>query len=235
MPCTMWRARANRASTIPMSKRRLPPWPVRRRRPGPRAGRWLAGAGGTGTGGYRSDQPGNDPPAAKKNCLKPWRKLMWCIGVLTAQYRQRMYDLLALYARPFRRQEPVVCVDEKSKQLLGILAPPLPVQPGSAGEARLRVRPRRHLQSVRGGGTQGRAADGRGDRSPGQDRLRGLRPAPARTRLRDSAPHPFGAGQSQYPLPRVLRGRARRQGGAAAAAPRRLPLHPETRQLAEHG
>ena len=43
---------------------------------------------------------------------------MWCIGVLTAQYRQRMYELLALYARPFRRQEPVVCVDEKSKQLL---------------------------------------------------------------------------------------------------------------------
>ena len=40
---------------------------------------------------------------------------MWCIGVLTAQYRQRMYDLLALYARPFRSQEPVVCVDEKSK------------------------------------------------------------------------------------------------------------------------
>ena len=27
---------------------------------------------------------------------------MWCIGALTAQYRQRMYDLLALYARPFR-------------------------------------------------------------------------------------------------------------------------------------
>ena len=36
---------------------------------------------------------------------------MWCIGALTEQYRQRMYDLLALYARPFRSQEPVVCVD----------------------------------------------------------------------------------------------------------------------------
>jgi DDE superfamily endonuclease len=56
---------------------------------------------------------------------------MWCIGALTAQYRQRMYDLLALYARPFRSQEPVVCVDEKSKQLLRDTRAPLPVQPGA--------------------------------------------------------------------------------------------------------
>src|SRR5207249_6479752 len=67
----------------------------------------------------------------KKNCIKPWRKLMWCIGILTAQYRQRMYDLLALYARPFRHQEPVVYVDEKSKQLLRDTRAPLPGQPGT--------------------------------------------------------------------------------------------------------
>lgn len=56
---------------------------------------------------------------------------MWCIGALTAQYRQRMYDLLALYARPFRSQEPVVCVDEKSKQLLRDTRAPLPLKPGA--------------------------------------------------------------------------------------------------------
>ena len=43
---------------------------------------------------------------------------MWCIGKLTKEYRQRMYDLLDLYARPYNVKEPVVCVDEKSKQLL---------------------------------------------------------------------------------------------------------------------
>jgi hypothetical protein len=43
---------------------------------------------------------------------------MWCIGKLTQEYRQRMYDLLALYARPYEESEPVICVDEKSKQLL---------------------------------------------------------------------------------------------------------------------
>lgn len=42
---------------------------------------------------------------------------MWCIGALTAEYRERMYALLDLYARPLRPTEPVVCIDEKSLQL----------------------------------------------------------------------------------------------------------------------
>jgi hypothetical protein len=43
---------------------------------------------------------------------------MWCIGRITAEYRERMYDLLGLYAQPYDAEEPVVCLDEKSKQLL---------------------------------------------------------------------------------------------------------------------
>lgn len=43
---------------------------------------------------------------------------MWCIGRITAEYRQRMYDLLGLYAQPYDPAEPVICLDEKSKQLL---------------------------------------------------------------------------------------------------------------------
>jgi hypothetical protein len=27
---------------------------------------------------------------------------MWCIGTLSEEYRRRMYDLLELYARPYR-------------------------------------------------------------------------------------------------------------------------------------
>jgi hypothetical protein len=56
---------------------------------------------------------------------------MWCIGRLTEEYRQRMYDLLDLYARPFRQGEPVVCLDEKSKQLLKDSRTPLPIRPGT--------------------------------------------------------------------------------------------------------
>lgn len=56
---------------------------------------------------------------------------MWCVGTLTDEYRQRMYELLQLYARPHRREEPVVCLDEKSTQLLAHSRPPIPMQPGS--------------------------------------------------------------------------------------------------------
>ncbi len=56
---------------------------------------------------------------------------MWCIAALTQEYRRRMYHLLALYARPLRHDEPVVCVDEKSLQLLAHSRQPMPMKPGS--------------------------------------------------------------------------------------------------------
>ena len=31
---------------------------------------------------------------------------MWCIGEITAEYRRRMYELLALYARAYDEREP---------------------------------------------------------------------------------------------------------------------------------
>jgi len=68
---------------------------------------------------------------------------MWCVGQLTEQYRQRMYDLLGLYARPFRRDEPVICLDEKSTQLLAHSRAPLPMQPGHPA--------RQDYEYVRGG------------------------------------------------------------------------------------
>lgn len=43
---------------------------------------------------------------------------MWCIGNMTEQYRERMYQLCDLYRRPYDPDEPVVCVDEKSVQLV---------------------------------------------------------------------------------------------------------------------
>ena len=52
---------------------------------------------------------------------------MWCIGALTEEYRQRMYNLLALYAKPLRHDEPVICIDEKSLQLIGQSREPLPM------------------------------------------------------------------------------------------------------------
>ena len=57
---------------------------------------------------------------------------MWCVGELNEQYRERMYDLLRLYARPFKPTEPVVCLDEKSTQLLACDRVSLPMKPGAA-------------------------------------------------------------------------------------------------------
>jgi hypothetical protein len=54
---------------------------------------------------------------------------MWCIGELTHDYRHRMYHLLALYKKPLNEREPVVCIDEKSLQLIDHSRPPLPMSP----------------------------------------------------------------------------------------------------------
>lgn len=70
-------------------------------------------------------EPGNRAPHAKKNDLKPWRRVMWCIGALTEEYRARMYALLELYARPISKAEPVICIDEKSLQLINHSRAPL--------------------------------------------------------------------------------------------------------------
>jgi len=59
---------------------------------------------------------------------------MWCVGRLTTEYRERMYALCDLYARPYDLQQPVVCVDEKSKQLLAASRPALEAKPGQVAK-----------------------------------------------------------------------------------------------------
>lgn len=43
---------------------------------------------------------------------------MWCIQAITEEYRTRMYRLLELYQQAYDLNQPLVCMDEKSKQLL---------------------------------------------------------------------------------------------------------------------
>jgi hypothetical protein len=56
---------------------------------------------------------------------------MWCVGRITVEYRERMYALLDLYAKPYSADEPVICLDEKSKQLLADKRQPMTMEPGS--------------------------------------------------------------------------------------------------------
>lgn len=56
---------------------------------------------------------------------------MWCITTITEQYRERMYRLLELYAQEYDPRFPVVCMDEKSKQLIMDIRGTLTMKPGS--------------------------------------------------------------------------------------------------------
>jgi transposase len=65
-----------------------------------------------------------------ENDLKPWRKEMWCIPRIDADYVARMEDVLDLYAEPPDPKRPVVCFDESPIQLIGEVREPIPAVPG---------------------------------------------------------------------------------------------------------
>src|SRR5271169_4864385 len=65
-----------------------------------------------------------------ENDLKPWRKDMWCIPQVDADYVARMEDVLDLYSEAPDPERPVVCFDESPTQLIGEVRPPIPAEPG---------------------------------------------------------------------------------------------------------
>jgi transposase len=65
-----------------------------------------------------------------ENELKPWRKEMWCIPQIDAEYVARMEDVLDLYAEAPDPNRPVVCFDESPTQLIGEVRQPIPAEPG---------------------------------------------------------------------------------------------------------
>jgi transposase len=65
-----------------------------------------------------------------ENQLKPWRKEMWCIPKVDAEYVARMEDVLDLYAEQATPERPVVCFDESPTQLIGEVSAPIRAQPG---------------------------------------------------------------------------------------------------------
>lgn len=64
------------------------------------------------------------------NDLKPWRRKMWCIPQVDADYVARMEDVLDLYAEESDPQRPVVCFDESPIQLIGEVREPIAPEPG---------------------------------------------------------------------------------------------------------
>ena len=65
-----------------------------------------------------------------ENHLKPWRKDMWCIPKVDAEYVACMEDVLDLYGEPADPARPVICFDESPTQLIGEVRSPIPAKPG---------------------------------------------------------------------------------------------------------
>jgi len=61
--------------------------------------------------------------------LQPWRRKMWCIPQVDAEYVARMEDVLDLYAEAPDPKRPVVCFDESPTQLIGEVREPIPAEP----------------------------------------------------------------------------------------------------------
>jgi DDE superfamily endonuclease len=55
---------------------------------------------------------------------------MWCVAELDEAYVAKMEDVLALYEKPYRSAEPVICLDEKPVSLHADVRPYRPARPG---------------------------------------------------------------------------------------------------------
>src|ERR1700690_361226 len=55
---------------------------------------------------------------------------MWCIQTIDSEFRRRMYDVLDLYEEDYDPKRPIVCLDEKPKQLLRDKRKSIPMKPG---------------------------------------------------------------------------------------------------------
>jgi len=60
---------------------------------------------------------------------------MWCLPKVNQQFKEKMEDVLNLYEKPYNFAEPVICVDEKSKQLLQDKQKPVKARKGKLRRA----------------------------------------------------------------------------------------------------
>ncbi len=170
-----------------------------------------------------------------ENDLKPWRKDMWCIPQVDAEYVARMEDVLDLYAEAPDPKRPVVCFDESPTQLIGEVRQPIPAKPGQLerydceyrrnGTANLFVfldvhRPWRKVKV-----TDSRAAV---DFAACMRELADVH-FPKAERIRVVLDN-LSTHSRRRALPNLPAGRS-----ATGAAPIGVPLYAQARQLVEHG
>lgn len=73
------------------------------------------------------------PAHPQKSAIKPWLSGQWSIPPeqdAEFVWRASLKDVLEVYTRPYDERFPQVCLDEKSKQLVGEVREPLGAGPG---------------------------------------------------------------------------------------------------------
>ena len=170
-----------------------------------------------------------------ENALKPWRRDMWCVPKVDAAYVAAMEDVLDLYGEPPDPTRPVICFDESPTQLIGEVRAPIPAEPGRLerfdfeykrnGTVNLFIfldvnRPWRKVKV-----TERRAA---ADFSQCMRELSDVH-FPEAEKIRVVMDN-LSTHSPALPLQRPARTR-----GQAHPPPPGVPLHPQARQLAQHG
>src|SRR3982074_2831341 len=113
-----------------------------------------------------------------ENDLKPWRKDMWCIPQVDADYVARMEDVLDLYAEVPRSEPPGGLLRREPNPAHRRGAPAGSRRAGADRALRQRVPAQRHREPVRVPGREPPLAQGEGHRAA---RRRGLRSLHARS------------------------------------------------------
>jgi len=75
----------------------------------------------------------------------------WCLDAPSARFVAKMEDVLAVYERPYDPKRPVVCLDEKSKELHATPHGALPIEPKAPGRG---GKPRREDSEYQRNGTR---------------------------------------------------------------------------------
>ena len=123
------------------------------------------------------------------NDLKPWRRKMWCIPQVDADYVARMEDVLDLYAEAPDPLRPVVCFDESPIQLIGEVRRPIPPEPGKIERYDCEYR-RNGTANLFVPRCEPPLAQGQGHRAPHGDRLRRLHARTHRPPLSEGRAYP---------------------------------------------
>jgi transposase len=120
-----------------------------------------------------------------ENDLKPWRKDMWCIPQVDAEYVARMEDVFDLYAESPDPNRPVVCFDFARQSR--------PSRANLSATLHQSVRVRRRPSAL---------AQGESHREPARSRFRRLHARACRHSLSQGHAYPCRSRQSVDPLAR---------------------------------